>query len=99
MEQRQQRFSRSGAMEIQNEFERATAPIIETLDSVKVLVETLREWWKGDSADTFVEESNKMRSDVEREIRTWLEANKNLIRSIEEIKFSGDRLLSNAMRS
>jgi len=93
------RFSSAGALAIQHEFTRAADPLMEALNTVERTVETLREWWEGETADQFVEVSRQLKTQVKNEIDGWLDKNKQLIKNIEEMKFDGERRLAGGMRS
>jgi len=94
----QMEFSRSGSEAIQAEFTKAIGPIEETLNSIRQNVDTLHEWWKGDSAAAFVDVFEEMKKNVHNELTGWLEANKALMRSIENVKFEGERQLASSIR-
>ena len=87
-------FSNAGSERIQGEFTKASNPIREALQSVITTVETLRDWWEGDSAENFVKKNYEVKDQVEGELDRWLEANKNLIKKVEEILFAGDRAIT-----
>jgi len=93
------KFSSAGALAIQHEFTRAIDPLMESLNTVEKTVETLRDWWEGETADQFVEVSRQLKEKVKNELEGWLDKNKQLIKTIEEMKFDGERKIAGGMYS
>ena len=92
-----QKFSSAGSRAIQNEFTRAIGPITDALEEVEKTVATLQDWWIGKSADKFVEVSENVKTKVEEELLKWLEANKNFMIELENLKFENDRYLASCI--
>lgn len=91
-------FSRAGSTAIQTEFSNALAPMDTTFKNLQTEVETLREWWKGESADAFLKLFEDVRLEIEGEFKKWLESNQELMRQIEKIKFNGEGALAQVYR-
>ena len=92
------RFSRTASAEVQYAFVKATEPIDTALQAAENSVNSLRDWWEGDSADAFVEKFSETRKNVKDEVEKWLDANKQLMKKIEERKFSNEQELGKRIR-
>ena len=88
------RFSKEGSQIIQKTFEKSLVPILDELRDVEKLVAAIDEWWKGDSAEEFIKLTAKAKNKIVTELEGWTEANKQLMREIEDIEFTGEKLLS-----
>jgi len=92
-----QRFSKSGAEALRQEFSKAVAPINDALDDVQREVKTLSTWWEGGSADKFIALTNQVKDKVEASMSGWLKANAALVSEIETDKFESERRFANSM--
>ena len=97
MAENKQRFTKSGAEALRTEFSNAAAPINEALEDVQNEVKTLSTWWEGESADKFIELTNRVKVKVEESMSDWLKANADLINQIEADKFNSERKLASNM--
>ena len=91
-------FSKTGSQAIQQQIVRSVEPIRETMIQIGRQVEESREWWRGESADAFLTLFEETSREITQEINEWLEANRELMAKIENIKFEGERGLAGSIR-
>ena len=95
---RQILFSRDGSAAIQTEFNNAIQPIAEEFKSAQNTVDGLHEWWKGDTADAFVEKFADTKQKVNNELNSWLEENVADMKRIETAKYNHEGIQTQRIR-